>query len=105
MADEFISATIDPVAKHAVHGEQWRHAFRDHADTLMSLDVAAIRIEDVLAVLQPIWLAQNPTAARLRGRIERVISYATVRGWRTGANPAVWRGNLEHATSGAGQGA
>lgn len=96
VAEESISATIDPVAKHAAHGEQWRHAFRDHAGTLMSMDVAAIRIDDVLAVLQPIWLAQNPTAARLRGRIERVISYATVRGWRIGANPAVWRGNLEH---------
>jgi integrase len=96
VAKEFISATIDPVAKHAVHGEQWRHSFRDHACALMSMDVAAIRIDDVLAVLQPIWLTRNPTAARLRGRIERVISYAMVRGWRRGANPAVWRGNLEH---------
>lgn len=95
-AEEFISATIDPVAKHAVHGEQWRHAFRNHAGTLMPMDVAAIKIDDVLAVLHPIWLSQNPTAARLRGRIERVISYATVRGWRIGANPAVWRSNLEH---------
>ena len=95
-AEEFISATIDPVAKHPVHGEQWRHAFRDHAGALMSMDVTAIKLDDVLAVLQPIWLSQNPTAARLRGRIERVISYATVRGWRIGANPAVWRSNLEH---------
>lgn len=96
VANEFIGATIDPVTKHAVHGEQWRHAFRDHADALMLLDVATIGIDDVLAVLQPIWLAQNPTAARLRGRMERVISYAMVRGWRPNTNPAVWRGNLEH---------
>jgi integrase len=97
VAEEFISAKIDPVAKHAVHGEQWRNALRDHASPLMSMDMTAIGIDDVLAALQPIWLTQNPTAARLRGRIERVISYATVRGWREGANPAVWRGNLEHA--------
>ena len=48
VAEEFISAAIDPVAKHAVHGEQWRHAFRDHAGTLMSMDVAVIGIDDVL---------------------------------------------------------
>jgi integrase len=96
VAKEFISAVIDPVAKYPVHGEQWHHAFRDHARALMSIDVAAIGIDDVLAVLRPIWLTQNPTAARLRGRIERVISYAVVCGWRTGGNPAVWRGNLQH---------
>ena len=54
-AEEFISATIDPVAKHAVHGEQWRHAFRNHAGTLMPMDVAAIKIDDVQPVLHPIW--------------------------------------------------
>ena len=41
-------------------------------------------------------LGEKPaTAARLRGRIEIIMSYATVRGWRAGPNPAVWRGHLQ----------
>jgi integrase len=96
VAEEFISAKVDPVAKHAIHGEQWRNALRDHAAAMMQMDVVTIAIGDILAVLQPIWLTQNPTAARLRGRIERILNYAMVCGWRTGANPAIWRGNLEH---------
>lgn len=35
------------------------------------------------------------TAGRLRGRIESVLSWATVAGYRAGANPARWRGHLE----------
>jgi integrase len=96
VAKEFIGAIIDPVAKHTLHGEQWHHSLRDHAGVLMSMDVAEVGIDDMLAVLRPIWLTQNPTATRLRGRIERVISYAIVRGWRTDGNPALWRSNLEN---------
>jgi hypothetical protein len=36
------------------------------------------------------------TGNRLRGRIEAILGAATVRGLRTGPNPATWRGNLEH---------
>jgi integrase len=66
------------------------------------MDVAAIAVDDVLAVMnQPMnggtfWLTMNPTASRLRGRIEAVLSYAKARGWRDGPNPALWRDGLEH---------
>ena len=50
---------------------------------------------DVLKVLSPIWLTKSETASRLRGRIERVLDFAKVRGWRTGDNPALWRGHLK----------
>jgi integrase len=43
------------------------------------------------------WMQKNPTARRVRGRIEDVLAYARVNGWRDGENPAAWEGNLEHA--------
>lgn len=61
-------------------------------------DVAVDRIAtaDVLRVLQPIWHSRTETASRLRSRIETVLNFCAVRGWRSGANPAAWRGNLQH---------
>lgn len=48
----------------------------------------------ILAVLDPIWRDKTETASRLRGRIEKVLDYATSRGLRTGDNPARWKGHL-----------
>jgi integrase len=47
-------------------------------------------------VLEPIWATKPETAGRLRGRIEAVLAWATVRGYRTGENPARWRGHLQN---------
>ena len=47
-----------------------------------------------MAALEPIWRTKSETASRLRGRIESVLDYATARGWRTGENPARWRGHV-----------
>jgi len=49
----------------------------------------------VLATLKPIWMDKHETAIRLRSRIEAVLDYATAMHWRTGMNPAIWRGNLK----------
>ena len=49
---------------------------------------------DVLRVLKPMWGARTETASRLRGRIERVLAWATVNGYRQGDNPARWSGYL-----------
>ena len=46
-------------------------------------------------VLNPLWQSRPETASRLRGRIERVLDFAKVRGWRSGENPALWRGHLK----------
>jgi integrase len=50
----------------------------------------------VMRVLEPIWREKPETASRLRGRIESVLDYATARGWRTGDNPARWRGHMDN---------
>src|SRR5580704_7434852 len=49
----------------------------------------------VLKVLDPIWGTKTETARRVRGRIENVLAFASIRGYRTGDNPARWNGNLE----------
>jgi integrase len=49
----------------------------------------------VTRALEPIWRDKTETASRLRGRIEAVLDWATVRGYRQGDNPARWRGHLD----------
>ncbi|RWL98946.1 site-specific integrase [Mesorhizobium sp.] len=67
----------------------------DYCKNLRKLKVSSITTEDVLAALKPNWQTRPETASRLRGRIERVLSFCKVRGWRQGENPALWRGHLD----------
>jgi integrase len=77
------------------HKAQWRSTLDTYAAPLIGTKAcAALTVQDVLAVLQPIWTEKNETASRLRGRIENVLSWATVNGHREGDNPARWKGNL-----------
>lgn len=46
--------------------------------------------------LEQIWTSKSETASRLRGRVEAVLDWATVRGYREGDNPARWKGHLDH---------
>jgi integrase len=58
------------------------------------LSVADIDTGQVLRCLEPIWASKTETASRVRGRIEAVLDWAQVRGYRTGDNPARWKGHL-----------
>jgi integrase len=81
--------------RSTIHRVQWENSLARLAEPLIGdLPVADISTEHILAILQPIWMTTPETASRLRGRIEAVLSYAKVRGWRSGENPAVWRGHL-----------
>lgn len=78
------------------HKKQWRSTLDNYAvPVLGNMAVQDIGVADVLRVLEPIWRDKTVTAKRLRGRIEAVLSWATVGGHRTGDNPARWRGNLD----------
>ncbi|MBW6419570.1 site-specific integrase [Celeribacter sp. PS-C1] len=77
------------------HRKQWRSTLDTYALPVVGRkDVADISVQDVLRVLEPIWQDKTETASRVRGRIENVLSWATVAGHRTGDNPARWKGNL-----------
>lgn len=81
--------------KNEKHQKQWRSTLdRYAAPTLGKKLVSEIELQDVLRVLEPIWHSKTETAKRLRGRLENILSWATVAGHRKGDNPARWRGNL-----------
>ena len=61
------------------------------------LPVREITVVHVLQVLEPIWSIMSETASRVRMRIEAVLDSAKLIGWRSGENPAIWRGGLEAA--------
>jgi hypothetical protein len=60
------------------------------------MPVAQVGVGEVMRVLEPLWRQKTETASRLRGRIEAVLDYAAARGWRSGENPARWRGHLDN---------
>jgi integrase len=78
------------------HIEQWRSTLKNLAGPIIGhLPVDQIGTALVVRCLEPIWTSKSETASRLRGRIESVLSWATVRGYRSGENPARWRGHLD----------
>jgi integrase len=84
--------------KNAKHADQWHATLATYVTPVFGhLPVAAIDTALVLAALRPIWSTKPETAARVRGRIEAVLDFAKVLHYRTGENPARWKGNLEHA--------
>ncbi|RGP39242.1 tyrosine-type recombinase/integrase [Pseudotabrizicola alkalilacus] len=83
------------------HVQQWQNTLKDYACTpkggagLGTKPVDTITADDVARVLKPIWAIKTETASRVRGRIEQVLAWATVKHHRKGENPARWKGNLE----------
>lgn len=83
--------------KNAKHADQWTNTIDTYCGPIIGkLPVQAIDTGLVMAVLEPIWTKKAETASRLRGRIESILDWATVSGYRTGDNPARWRGHLDH---------
>lgn len=82
--------------KSAKHADQWTNTLATYAyPTFDSLAVSAIDTALVMKVLEPIWTTKTETASRVRGRIESVLDWATVHGYRVGENPARLKGHLD----------
>jgi len=82
------------------HRKDWLSSLETHANPAIGrIPVADIELVHVLGVVEPIWEERTETATRVRQRIERVLAWATVNGYRAGDNPARWAGNLEVALS------
>jgi integrase len=78
------------------HAKQWAATLTTYVTPIFgNLSVAAIDTGLVLKVLEPMWPTKSETASRLRGRIEVILDWAKVRGYRAGENPARWRGHLD----------
>jgi integrase len=98
----FKDATDKYIAAHrsgwrnAKHAAQWESTLKTYAHPIIGAhSVQAIDTALVVKILEPIWNTKTETASRLRGRIEAVLDWATVRGYRRGDNPARWRGHLD----------
>lgn len=75
---------------------RWRRALFTYAAALCPLRIDAVETRHVLDVLKPIWETKQVSAEDARSYIERVLDAAKARGWRSGENPARWRGHLDH---------
>ena len=91
----------------AKHRKQWPATLNTYAYPVIGkILVSDITMRHVLDVLLQdtigkdkqvgkLWYVKTETAKRLLGRIKTVLDYATVNEYRTGNNPAIWKGYLE----------
>lgn len=92
--ERYLAAKLDEF-RNEKHKKQWRATLDTYARPVLGdMPLQSIAVADVLRTLHPIWTDKTETASRLRGRIEAVLSWATVAGHREGPNPARWKGNL-----------
>jgi integrase len=82
--------------RNAKHRAQWTNSLAAYVTPIFgSLPIQRIDVDLVVKALGPIWSTKPETGARVRGRIERILDWAKVRGFRQGENPARWRGHLD----------
>jgi len=84
-----------PGWRNVKYGDQWENTIATYCDPVIgSLAVQDVDTGVVLKILEPIWATKPETASRLRGRIENILDWAKARKYRTGENPARWKGHL-----------
>lgn len=82
--------------RNSKHGDQWVYTIEEFANPVIGdKPLNKITTDDILTILQPIWVVKNPTASRLRGRLEWILASATTRKLREGVNPAQWKSHLD----------
>jgi integrase len=82
--------------RNAKHRAQWTNSLATYVGPVFgSMPIQSVDVALVMKVLEPIWSTKPETASRVRGRIERVLDWAKVRGFRQGENAARWRGHLD----------
>jgi integrase len=82
--------------RNAKHAGQWEATLTTYAyPAIGALPVQSVDTGLMLKVLEPIWTAKSETAGRVRGRIEAILDWAKARDYRSGENPARWRGHLD----------
>ena len=83
--------------KNAKHRQQWETTLRAYVYSKIGVrPIKTVDVGMVMKVLDPIWRTKPETASRVRGRIEAILGWAAVRGYRSGDNPARWKGHLEN---------
>lgn len=97
-AKRFISEKLEPESKAGTKTvPQWRSSLKEYASPhIGNMDVADIGTDDVMRVLQPIWFEISETASRVRMRMQNILAWCAVMGYRDRdrINPAQWEGHL-----------
>jgi integrase len=94
-AEQFVEAK-KITWKSEKHAADWPKSLEFYAyPVFKDLPVGLIEVSHVLKILSPVWTKKTETATRLRGRIEQVLNWAKVQGFRQGENPARWKENLD----------
>lgn len=97
---EFFPVAIEKIAdtkqwQNPKSESQWRNTIKTYVlPVIGNRPLNAIKRDDIVEVLSPIWKTKPETASRLRGRIEAIFNLAIVMGLYDYPNPAIWRGNL-----------
>jgi integrase len=79
------------------HRNEWVNSLRAYASPVFGrLPVSAIDTGLVVRALEGIWISKPVVASRLRQRIEAILDWARVRGYRLGDNPARLANHLDH---------
>ena len=95
-AARYIQA-MQPGWKNAKHTQQWHNTIDKYCTPIGELSVDKIDTYLVLKCLEPIWAVIPETASRVRGRIEKILDWSRVNGYREGENPARWSGHLDQS--------
>jgi integrase len=83
--------------KNLKHASQWQATLDAYVfPHFGKLPVSEVDVGLVMKALRPIWTTKPETATRVRGRIESILDWATAHGYRTGENPARWKGHLDN---------
>lgn len=94
-AARFIEAK-SPEWSNPKHRAQWKATLDTYASPRIgTLPVDRVNLPHILEILTPIWTTKTETASRVRMRVESVLAWATASGYRSGDNPARWKGNLD----------
>ena len=104
-AEAYIDGKADEW-KNPRHRNSWESSLRTIAYPVFGdIDIALIDVSLVLQALEPVWRTKTKTASDTRARIEAVLDYAAIMGYRPkGAlNPAVWKANLDHVLAKPGK--
>jgi len=94
-AEAYIAAH-EPGWRNEKHKQQWRNTIGAYVTPVFgNTPIQDIDLDLVMKVIEPIWIKKTETARRIRGRIEVILDWAKVRGYRSGENPARWRGQMD----------
>ena len=95
-ADQLIKSKLSEW-KNPKSEKQWRSTLIKYAYPVVGqMKIENVTTKEIMSILEPHWLEKTDTMTKLRGRLQKVLDWATTNGYRQGLNPATWEGNLEH---------